>query len=398
MKIIIHRGADEIGGSCIELAHKAGSILLDLGAPLNDEAEAVIPPTVDMGGIRAVIVSHSHHDHVGLVDSLPESIPVYIGAGAERIMRAAALWISNSVKLSNAAVYLPYKPFQVAGFTVTPYPVDHSAFDSYALLIEAGGKKVFYTGDFRSSGYASYKTKSLLKNPPKDVDALLMEGTTVGSDTHGNAPEESLTDRICNAVRADTGLVFLAASSQNIDRLVTAIKAANKLKRTLVIDNYAYSVLKATEIKSITGALSRVKVFIHRRQKLKIIKDKLFDERPPSRQRVYEDDLIAGEKKYILLYRFAHTETFREAEFKNPLLIYSMWSGYFDRDEAIKKFISDKGFRYEHIHTSGHADVKTLQRLAKAVKPKMIIPVHTEKPEAYMGLFDNVKITKDIEL
>jgi ribonuclease J len=313
-------------------------------------------------------------------------------------MRAAALWIPGSVRLNNSAVYQPDEPFQVAGFTVTPYSVDHSAFDSYALLVKAGDKKVFYSGDFRNSGYASYKTKKLLKNPPKDVDALLMEGTTIGSDTHGNVPEESLTNRICNAVKDDTGLVFLAASSQNIDRLVTAIKAANRLNRRLVIDNYAYSVLMATGIKSITGALSRVKVFIHRRQRLKIMRDNLFAERPPGRMRLFEDDLVAEQEKYILLYRFAHIETFKYAKLKNPLLIYSMWNGYFDRDEAIKKFIAAKGIRLEHIHTSGHADIKTLQSLAKAVKPKILIPVHTENPGKYTELFDNVKITKELEL
>lgn len=35
MNILIHRGAEEIGGNCIELEANGKSILLDLGAPLS---------------------------------------------------------------------------------------------------------------------------------------------------------------------------------------------------------------------------------------------------------------------------------------------------------------------------------------------------------------------------
>ena len=399
MKIIIHRGADEIGGSCIELIRENGeAILLDFGMPLNNDAEAVVPATVDLDRIKAVVASHSHLDHVGLSEKLPESVPVWLGEGAERIMREAAVWIKNSVVLKNAATYQPYKPFETAGFTVTPYPVDHSAFDSYAFLVEADGKRVFYTGDFRVSGYAAYKTKKLLKNPPKDIDALLIEGTTIGSDTHENLPEESLTDKIVDAVNADTGLVFLAASSQNIDRLVTAIKAANRLKRKLVIDNYAYAMLKATNIKSITGALSRVRFFIHQQQRIKIVQDGLFESMPPKSKRIYETELLANQEKYIILYRYHHIGFFKDAELRNPLLIYSMWREYYNRDEKLKSFVADKKMNMAHIHTSGHADVKTLQKFANAIRAKMVIPVHTEKPQLYMDLFSNVLITKHLEI
>ena len=35
MKIIIHRGAQEIGGSCVELFYRDSTILLDVGLPLD---------------------------------------------------------------------------------------------------------------------------------------------------------------------------------------------------------------------------------------------------------------------------------------------------------------------------------------------------------------------------
>ncbi len=33
MKLIIHRGAHQVGGSCVELSHEDTTILLDIGLP-----------------------------------------------------------------------------------------------------------------------------------------------------------------------------------------------------------------------------------------------------------------------------------------------------------------------------------------------------------------------------
>ena len=57
--------------------------------------------------------------------------------------------------------------------------MDHSAFDAHGFLVEAGGKSVFYTGDFRGHGRKRKLLDRLIKKPPK-VDALMMEGTLVG--------------------------------------------------------------------------------------------------------------------------------------------------------------------------------------------------------------------------
>ena len=72
------------------------------------------------------------------------------------------------------------RPLQLGRFTVTPYLVDHSAFDAYALLVEADRRRLFYSGDLRSHGRKQRTMERLFRSPPTDVDVLLMEGTTVG--------------------------------------------------------------------------------------------------------------------------------------------------------------------------------------------------------------------------
>lgn len=48
---------------------------------------------------------------------------------------------------------------------------------------------------------------------------------------------------------------------------------------------------------------------------------------------------------------------------------------------------SGNGFANPHIHTSGHADVKSLQAIVRHVDPGLLIPIHTTVPERFATLF-----------
>ncbi|MEM2137515.1 MAG: MBL fold metallo-hydrolase RNA specificity domain-containing protein [Candidatus Anstonellaceae archaeon] len=46
-------------------------------------------------------------------------------------------------------------------------------------------------------------------------------------------------------------------------------------------------------------------------------------------------------------------------------------------------------------HCSGHASKEDLADLIKAINPKLLIPIHTEKAEDFKGLHANVKIPEE---
>ena len=65
-----------------------------------------------------------------------------------------------------------------------------------ALLLEADGQRPFHSGDFPSHGRRGRLFERLISDPPKNVDVLLMEGTTLGrSDADQEYPSETDLER-----------------------------------------------------------------------------------------------------------------------------------------------------------------------------------------------------------
>jgi len=52
---------------------------------------------------------------------------------------------------------------------------------------------------------------------------------------------------------------------------------------------------------------------------------------------------------------------------------------------------------FVYAHTSGDADLEALKQFASALKPKMLIPVHTEYRDDFKKCFDNVVVLDDKE-
>lgn len=75
------------------------------------------------------------------------------------------------------------------------------------------------------------------------------------------------------------------------------------------------------------------------------------------------------------------------------ILFYSMWSGYKQKcDVAVfLDYMRSKGATAIDLHTSGHADANTIDALVADVKPKDIIPVHTENA-GWFDRYENCRV------
>ena len=179
MKICIHRGRKEIGGTCIEIESQRKRLVLDVGLPI----DATDPDSIPLHPVRGfdapddsllgVLISHPHQDHYGLAYRLPEETPFLIGRGGAAILAVAANFSPGGLRPQNVRYLADRTPLELGPFTITPFLVDHSAYDAYAVLVEADGERLFYSGDLRAHGRKSSLFEKLIGSPPKGVDVIL---------------------------------------------------------------------------------------------------------------------------------------------------------------------------------------------------------------------------------
>lgn len=134
------------------------------------------------------------------------------------------------------------KPFQIGPSAVTAWLTDHAAPDAAMLLVEADGKRIFYTGDFRADGRKDKLVEWLMSDPPADIDILITEGTHIGTDK----PTVTVTEierRLVRLLDEPSGRVFVYWSAQNVDRTVSLFRAVRQRRRRMFVDLYTAEVM-----------------------------------------------------------------------------------------------------------------------------------------------------------
>jgi ribonuclease J len=409
MQLTIHRGTHEIGGSCIELRTQKARIIIDFGLPIIDDQPRLTKKTrlafiekykLPIKGLYsdeeptfdAILISHAHLDHYGMLSTVNPKIPIYMSKGTKKLIDAGYFLEQNNCDLKNTRIMDAWKSFKIEDIRITPYLVDHSAFDARAFLIEAEGKRIFYTGDFRAHGRKWVTFEKMLNDKNlKDIDYLIMEGTMLSRTLEGLKTEYDVEEDIVNILKREKNPVYISCSAQNIDRIVSAYKACMRTKTTFILDPYtAYIFKELAEVskripqytwggtfriffypcKYTTRILSRTENMILR--KAKITKEQIV---PLTNKMLIKD--------YFDMRRF-----FRKMGLlSGHSVIYSQWEGYLGKKGSSKPFWDENGVKILKLHISGHAYTEDLKRFVKALRPKTLIPIHTRHSEDYEAVF-----------
>lgn len=378
--IRIHRGKDRIGGSIIEISTNHTRVILDTGIELDDdEAKAPDIEGLFIGEPRfdAVFISHYHGDHIGLLDKVLPDIPAFIGEKAAAVTNAARRYL-HKPEYHFARYYESGKRMTIGNLAITPYLCDHSAYDAYMLHVSDGHESVLYTGDFRANGRKSFS--ALLSALPA-VDTLITEGTTLSREGKDNCTERELEAVAAEAMSKTQGPVFVMMSAQNIDRIVTIYKAARRSRRMLLQDLYTAAITEAAG-----EHIPNPKTFAGVRVFMLSGGDERYDELLAyGRKRTGRSQI--AEMNYVMCVRPSMKKYLQRlleyGSFETGILFYSMWDGYKKKPEmeAFLRFMQKQRVTIIPLHTSGHADARTIDALIKTVQPKRIIPVHTENAE-----------------
>jgi ribonuclease J len=366
------------------------SVLPDVEGLYNDAARL----------IDGVILSHAHADHFGLMNFLNPEIPVYLGEATHEILKLNNIFLGQKYHISHPNYFDKGTTFKIGDFTITPYWADHSAFDAYSFLIEAGGKSIFYSGDFRSHGRKAGAFKWFTHNAPQNVDYLLLEGTTLGRSDQPFKTETEIENEFAEVFKQPGKINLIYTSGQNIDRLTSIYKACKQTKKILVVDIYVATVLrklsKFAGIPYPSASFKDVRVIYPQYLTGKLLangeKDIVFQSQP---FKITKEEISSQPDKMVMVIRPSlQKELENISGIEGGNIIYSMWDGYLKKPYTIKfiEYLQNRNFTLLQIHTSGHADIETLKQMVNVIKPKQIVPIHTFNGSDYQQHFSQTVI------
>ena len=377
MNIIIHRGTHQIGGSAIEISTKSTRIIMDFGNELSLD-EKYIPENLDIEGVTAgvpncdgIVISHYHMDHLGQLTSALPDIPLYMGELSKEIALIGSEYQDKNLylRLLGANIFRGGEAFTIGDIRIRPLVIDHSAGDSYMFVIEAEGKRVLYTGDFRMHGLRHHVLEKLVSTYIGEVDVLITEGTSLARDTDEHISEAAVLEDISSYIQ-DGKYVFVMCSSTNIDRIM-GIWQNMPSDKVLICDAYQKRILD-TVIDNVYYESS-----LYRRHDSPLVLNK------GPYPKYYMDhgfvSLVRGTENFV-----SHIKEFPKDDVR---IIYSMWTGYIEENLLLQDLLNK--YPSYICHASGHISKNDLVQFIELVDPDIVIPVHTDSPEKLEGIVPN---------
>ena len=403
MKIKVHRGLEQIGGCITEISTGASRVFIDMGQNLPGNGEKTTSEQ-DREMVEsffrnnpkeheAVVYTHAHEDHVGLFSYVPNNVPQYIGEGGKEILLAKYDLIKKGHELGGLMTEIikedkkkirklktfktwqrtkPHakpKSFNIGDIRITPFFNCHSIYDSYMLLIEADGRRIWHTGDYREHGYMGKGLVPTLKCYATNIDVLITEGTMLRRDDEC-IHEREVARRMASVMDAFKYVVVLA-SATDIERLASIKEASKKARKDLYICGgymrQTMHIFTRCEAETSKGLFEFHPMYVGQRNMYKV---------PVMRKKGFV--LVAG----VMQQDFVE-ELCEDLDPSEVLFIYSAWDGYYKdpaqvMENPLYKMFRDKFSNVVDIHTSGHADRKTIKKVVETVNPKEVIVIHKE--------------------
>lgn len=293
-------------------------------------------------------------------------------------------------------------------FGLRCFPVDHSIPGACAWGIETGSGWIIYSGDLRIHGRRSGLTRKFVEETAKlHPRALILEGTNVNRGA--NVTERAVYDNALEVITKAKGLVITDFSARDVDRLLTFLQIAKETGRKLAVlpkDAYLLKTMRLLEPETPDVAQD---------DSLVVYQDTIASKSPAIWMRnlckeyeskiVLAEDVRSAQDKFILSFSFLDINELPSIRpVPGSLYVFSSSEPHDEEQEIdfrrlhewLKHFgITGCGLPVEKdgewgipeaekgLHASGHACGPDLLSIVQGIKPKILIPVHSEKPEFY---------------
>lgn len=417
VKVKFVNGLKEIGGTFVEVETETSKCMFDFGyakggsldnaIPLREDYAAsdlalmgVLPRTdgiynesnakvldvLPYGDLRVgkecfILISHLHIDHIGGLGCLHPDIPVYMLEDSLTLYkRLAANDDVQGSEHKNCIGVKPGEKFTVGDIEITPLAIDHDIKGACGFLIKSQGKTICYTGDYRFHGFHREDTLEFARRASQEnVDLLITEATMVSHDDvdmlsltgpeEGKRTEEDLLKELSERALSSSGLLIVDFYPRNVERVHRLIEAMSRCNRKLVLNDVTCDYVQAFYPDD--------KFYIYS----ETIKN---NNRPESWTRVSREDILSNPGEYML--QVDHLTLYETASFKDVEARFLHFDGapLGDYDPSYGKMLAlleAYGIPFERMGVSGHAEPYYLRYMVDTIKPKILVPLHSFRPE-----------------
>ncbi|MCS7251175.1 MAG: MBL fold metallo-hydrolase RNA specificity domain-containing protein [Anaerolineae bacterium] len=292
------------------------------------------------------------------------------------------------------------------------WPVDHSIPGAVTFAVETQAGWVAYTGDLRFHGRQKAASEKLQEDWRRmEIAVLLCEGTRLGERKSMHVTEEQVFDNALKLTRhAEGRLVIADFATRNLERLQTFLEVARQTGRCLVIQpRDAYLLEAAARVSSAFHEIyqdSRICLRNDPKVRLDLWEQDL-QERWTNRM-VEPSEISKDPGGYLLCCGLLDMNDLLDldpASLEGALYLYANSKAY-DEEQAVdlerlRQWVRHLGMRMEGdpddpharpLHASGHAGEDELAAFVRAVRPRMLVPVHTEEPKQWEEILRGTSI------
>lgn len=283
------------------------------------------------------------------------------------------------------------------------YDVDHSIYGAAAYAVDTDAGWVVYSGDLRTHGLNGQRTRDFAERARGLEPRLLVVEGTRASREDKKESEDVVEENCRRAVEDEKGLVVADFGPRNVERLDTFQRIARMTDRELVIllkDAYLLDALRCADG---TCRLPGLRIY----DDLKTREDKYEQD---VRER-FGDKLVGAREvaaepwRYILSFSYWDLGRMLDIEPGGGTYIYSSSEAYSEEQQIDFRRLSNwlvrfnlkaVGFRMvlkdgrevpEQVpgyHASGHIAAPDLLELVRTIRPRAVMPIHTESPEFFV--------------
>jgi putative mRNA 3-end processing factor len=241
-------GAREVGRIGIAVKSEKSQAIIDYGVMLDNEPG--FPMHVPPKDVDALVLTHSHLDHSGALPIfyINDKIPLYTN---KLNLELTQLLVQDFIHLSS--YYLPFEYLElktmmranrhldfgveetVGDMKIKLFNAGHTP-GSASVLIESGGKRILYTGDFNTE---ESKLLSGATMDYGDLDAVVIESTYADADHTERSVLERQFLEACTEVVELGGTVLVPAFGVGRAQEMACILAANHFEYPIVLDGMA---------------------------------------------------------------------------------------------------------------------------------------------------------------